>query len=179
MKNILVMTGSIRKKRAGDGVLGLVLQELKKHPELNVTVADLRELALPLLDSADIPSTKGFTSEYANVEDWRRLVAAADGVIMLTPEYNAGLSAAQKNALDWLYEEWRDKPVAVVGYSHHGAPSSRSHLSDVLRRLGAHEISPATALAFNQTISMDGEAIDQTEITKQLTATITALEAAL
>ena len=39
-----------------------------------------------------------------------------DAVLLVTPEYNSSYSGAIKNALDFLYEEWRRKPVGFVGY---------------------------------------------------------------
>ena len=35
---------------------------------------------------------------------------------MVTPEYNHGTSGVLKNALDWVYQEWNNKPVAFVSY---------------------------------------------------------------
>jgi NAD(P)H-dependent FMN reductase len=36
--------------------------------------------------------------------------------VIVTPKYNSGYPAALKNALDYLYNEWRDKPVGFVSY---------------------------------------------------------------
>ena len=47
---------------------------------------------------------------------WTKLVAEADGVLLLTPEYNHTMTPVQLNAVDWIGKEWEDKPVALVGY---------------------------------------------------------------
>ena len=39
---------------------------------------------------------------------WSKLVAANDKVLLITPKYNHGLSAIEKNALDTLSKEWKD-----------------------------------------------------------------------
>jgi chromate reductase len=74
----------------------------------------------------------------------REEIAAADAVIFATPEYNASIPGALKNALDWLSRPFdanplRDKPVAVVGASRgvFGAVWAREDLRKVLRTLGA------------------------------------------
>jgi hypothetical protein len=55
-----------------------------------------------------------------------QLIETFDAFVLVTPEYNHSTSAALKNALDHLYREWRDKPVAFVGYGLDGGtrPSS-------------------------------------------------------
>lgn len=40
-------------------------------------------------------------------------IGAAQGIIIVTPEYNGGYPAALKNAIDLLYDEWHRKPVAI------------------------------------------------------------------
>lgn len=179
MKNILVVTGSVRVERAADRILELVKKELVGRDDVEVTVADLRELKLPLFDAPVPPSNEAFEIRYDNVKQWQNLVKRADGVILITPEYNASTSAALKNAIDWLYSEWQNKPVTVVGYGWHGAASARRHLSDILERLRAVEVTPATGLTFTSTINMDGSALDEVEVGKQLTATLDALFACL
>ena len=45
-------------------------------------------------------------------------IAGADAVLVVTPEYNKGISGVMKNALDWISRTegnpWRDKPVALM-----------------------------------------------------------------
>ena len=43
-------------------------------------------------------------------------VAAADAFVLVTSEYNHGHPASLKNALDYLNQEWRRRPVAFVAY---------------------------------------------------------------
>lgn len=45
--------------------------------------------------------------------DFAERVRKADGVIIVTPEYNGGYPASTKNAVDLLTDEWRRKPVAI------------------------------------------------------------------
>jgi chromate reductase len=78
------------------------------------------------------------------VGDLRAAVAAADAVLIATPEYNAGMPGLLKNALDWISRPWethalRDKPVAVIGASTglFGALWAQAEVRRVAAHLGA------------------------------------------
>ena len=44
-------------------------------------------------------------------------VSNADGIIMVTPEYNGGYPASLKNVIDLLYAEWKRKPIGIATVS--------------------------------------------------------------
>ena len=48
-----------------------------------------------------------------NVVDFANRIQSADGVLIVTPEYNGGYPASLKNVVDLLYSEWDHKPVAI------------------------------------------------------------------
>ena len=54
--------------------------------------------------------------EHDVVKKWTSQIAASDGFIFVTPEYNYGPSAVLKNAIDWVYPEWNRKAAAFVSY---------------------------------------------------------------
>src|SRR5260221_1657687 len=56
------------------------------------------------------------TYEHEVVKKWTAQIAASDGFIFVTPEYNYGPSAVLKNAIDWVYPEWNRKSAAFVSY---------------------------------------------------------------
>ncbi len=78
--------------------------------------ADYNEanLNLPLYDGDD-EDTSGVPAEVVALA---KQIAAADAVIIASPEYNYGVSGVLKNALDWVSRvegnPWEDKPVAVM-----------------------------------------------------------------
>jgi len=59
---------------------------------------------------------------------WQKKVAEFDGYIFVTAEYNRGVPAVLKNALDYAYPEWIRKPAAYVGYGSVGAARSIEQL---------------------------------------------------
>jgi len=75
---------------------------------------DLASIRFPLYDG-DLEDGPGIPGEVQHLADQ---IAAADAVIVATPEYNKNLSGALKNALDWVSRTegnpWRRKPVAVL-----------------------------------------------------------------
>jgi NAD(P)H-dependent FMN reductase len=62
---------------------------------------------------------------------WGRTIDAADGYVIVTPEYNHGYPAALKNALDHSFVEWHRKPVAFVGYGSVGGARAIEQLRQV------------------------------------------------
>jgi hypothetical protein len=64
----------------------------------------------------------------------------------VTPEYNHSTSAALKNALDHLYREWRDKPVAFVGYGLDGGTRAVEHLRVIAAELGMAGLGPQVSI---------------------------------
>ena len=77
----------------------------------------------------------------AAVERLRRTIAAAEAVLIATPEYNGSIPGGLKNAVDWASRPfpdnaWRDKPVAVIGASTgiFGAIWAQAELRKSLRK---------------------------------------------
>ena len=174
MSKVLILVSSVRKVRAADGILNSLTARLDEK-NINFEIADLRELQLPFVDTELPPMSEDFKIPYDNVQKWSDQVKAADAVIMLTPEHNAGISAPQKNAIDWLAHEWKEKKVGVIGYSWGGAPIARKHLTDVLAKLGSVELSPAASFSFMKDINLDGTAIDQTAVNAAIDSVISEL----
>lgn len=71
------------------------------------------DLRLPLYDG-DLEAAQGIPDSVARLAGQ---IAAADAVVIATPEYNKALPGVLKNALDWVSRvkgaPWRDKPVAI------------------------------------------------------------------
>lgn len=71
-------------------------------------------LRLPLYDG-DLEDAEGIPAAVQTLADQ---IAAADAVVISSPEYNQSLTGVLKNALDWVSRvegnPWRDKPVAIV-----------------------------------------------------------------
>jgi NAD(P)H-dependent FMN reductase len=85
-----------------------------EHGKFDVDLVDLAAIDLPLLDEPEHPRHGRYVHHHT--KRWSRIVAAGDAYVFVVPEYNHGYNAATKNALDYLYDEWRNKPVGFVSY---------------------------------------------------------------
>jgi NAD(P)H-dependent FMN reductase len=121
-----VILGSIRSIRRGGRVAQWLMPQLEKIEEASFELLDLREYPLPFFDESNSP--EGLERNYTNEvgKRWSAKIDAMDGFIIVTPEYNHGTSGVLKNALDWLYPEWNNKPVAFVSYSPNAAGGVRA-----------------------------------------------------
>ncbi|WP_434694761.1 NADPH-dependent FMN reductase [Pseudomonas sp. Z1-14] len=91
--NILGLSGSLRRQSAHTAILRTVAERLPEHVRLTLHGLD----NIPPYNEDD----DGAHAPQAAIA-WRTAVAAADGVLIGSPEYNHGMSGVLKNALDWL-----------------------------------------------------------------------------
>ena len=150
MTRIGIVTSSTRPTRIGHHVAQWVATQAPEGVE--VEPIDLRDLALPLLDEPEMPSSGQYAHEHT--KRWAALVGV-DAVVFVMPEYNRGYNAALKNAIDYLYAQWQGKPVACVGYGWGGAEYARAALRQTLDRVGMVVVDGA-ALVFEKTLSTQG-----------------------
>lgn len=109
-----IVIGSTRPERVGDSVGRWIHTLANERGGADFELLDLRDFGLPLLDEPGHPSAGEYVHDHTR--RWSEAIAACDGFIFVTPEYNHSTSAALKNALDFLYNEWGMKPCSFVGY---------------------------------------------------------------
>jgi NAD(P)H-dependent FMN reductase len=78
---------------------------------------------------------------------WSEKVTSCDGFIFVTAEYNHGIPAALKNALDFLYKEWNDKVVGFVGYGNTGGARAVEQLRQVVAELQMADVREQVSLS--------------------------------
>ena len=113
MPEILIISSSIRDKRASHRVALFFEKYITEHNLGNATIVDLQALNFPL-----------FTERLQYLQDpgeavtgFSQSVKKADGVIIISPEYNGGYPASLKNVMDLLFPEWYRKPIALCSVS--------------------------------------------------------------
>lgn len=118
--HVAVIAGSTREGRFSDRAARWIAGEVAKRSEVSVETLDLRDYDMPFFNDPVSPSYKN--EPYANeaVARFTEKIAASDAFIIVTPEYNHGTSGVLKNALDWVYREWNNKPVGFVSYGSVG-----------------------------------------------------------
>lgn len=104
---ILVFAGALRKESLNKKLAALIARKLESGGA-DVDHADFREFEMPVYDG-DLETSDGIppgTRELAN------RILAADGLVIVSPEYNHGVAAPLKNAIDWLS---RIRPYPTIG----------------------------------------------------------------
>lgn len=141
--NILAIPGSLREA----SLTKQLLRSLQAvAPEgVQISIFDLKDV--PVYNQ-DVENNDGFPPA---VQEMRRQIEAADGLIFATPEYNGAMSGVLKNAIDWASRGGilAGKPVAPISGSPGalGATKAQESLRAVLNHLGMHVMSrPAVAI---------------------------------
>lgn len=174
MTNVLLVIGSARKGRVADSVHQLLAEEIRKREDITTSVADLKELDIPFFDSQLSPSQEGYAITNENVKKWQELVTAADAVLFLTSENNHSMTAIQKNAIDWFYKEWNDKPVSATGYGWSGGSLAIENFDRVMGNLKA-DVRTHSLLTFMKDLAPDGSVIDPASVATQINTQLDAL----
>lgn len=129
----------MRSTRQGIKAARFVVRRLADRGH-TVTLVDPAEVRLPLLDRMYKEYPKGTAP--APLESLAASIRAADGVVVVTGEYNHMPPPALTNLLDHFLEEWFWRPAAIVSYSagSFGGVRAASHLRDMLDELGMPSI---------------------------------------
>ncbi len=107
--NIPLLLGTNRSDRRSVHVAQWLHKQMKKRPDIESTLFDVRDFALPQDNyGTDIKD---------RFPDWRDAIVNADGLVIVTPEYNHGYPGTLKSVLDLLLKEYIHKSVALVGVS--------------------------------------------------------------
>ena len=169
--NLAALGGSLRKESLNRHLLFHLARELEGlgHPVRTLTGEALR---LPLYDA-----------DLAVPGELRGLAAALDGVaglVIVSPEYNAGIPPHLKNVVDWIStlapNPLRGLPVLLAAASPGAFGGSRALLSwrPVLANLGALAVPASITVPLaDRNLAQDGTPVDpraQVEIQKALAA---------
>src|SRR6266704_6251077 len=123
---IAVIVGTTRAARFGHKPAQWIADIASQRDDMVVEVLDLHEYPMPFFD--EVASNAWVPSQNEAAQRWQKKVAEFDGFIFVTAEYNRGVPAVLKNALDYAYPEWNRKPAAYVGYGSVGAARSIEQL---------------------------------------------------
>jgi chromate reductase len=152
MARIVGIAGSLRRQSFNAALLRAAAELVPAGNEVEIaTIA-----GIPLYD-ADLDREQGTPEPVKKLKD---RIAAADGLLLVTPEYNNSIPGVFKNAIDWLSRPPKDiprvfggRPVAIMGASdgRGGTRLAQSAWLPVLRTLG-------TRAWFGKTLYVTGAA---------------------
>jgi chromate reductase, NAD(P)H dehydrogenase (quinone) len=171
---ILAVSGSLRRDSHNTALLRVAAELAPEGVELELWHG-LRDV--PPYDADDE------LEPAPAVLDLRAAVAAADAVLIATPEYNHSIPGALKNALDWASRPFatnvfRGKPVAVIGSSTglFGAVWAQAELRKVLGAMGARVIEGELAVPVAAETLADGR-LDDDALRERLESLVAGLVA--
>jgi NAD(P)H-dependent FMN reductase len=113
MPRIAILSASVRQGRRSHRAALYLQHTLDALPDLTVDLIDLNSYSFPLFEER----LKFQQDPSPAVREFAHRIAQADGVIIVTPEYNGGYPASLKNVVDLLVDEWKRKPVAICTVS--------------------------------------------------------------
>ena len=106
---IPLLLGTPRQNRASEDVARWVFSRMEARDEIETQFFDVRDFEFP---------RDGYGPEIAHLfPNWRDAIIKADGLVIVTPEYNHGYPGTMKSVLDVLLKEYIHKAVAFVGVS--------------------------------------------------------------
>jgi NAD(P)H-dependent FMN reductase len=141
MVTIKIIIGSTRPSRFGTQPAEWLMGLSKQYGDrATFEMVDLAEINLPMLDESLPASYDQYANEHTKA--WAKIVDDADGFIMVSSEYNHSYAPSLKNALDFLYKEWTNKPVSFVSYgADAGGTRGVEHLRGVVGWLKMYDLS--------------------------------------
>lgn len=170
MTRLVGVSGSLRRASFNTALLRAAAAVMPPGADLEARTIH----GIPLYD-ADLEAANGIPEPVSALKD---AIAAADGVLLVTPEYNNSMPGVFKNAIDWLSRPPADikrvfggKPFAVIGASPGGFGTilSQNAWLPVLHTLGATHWSGGRLLVSRaQNVFGEDGAISDPKISEQL-----------
>ena len=139
--NLKIITSTTRDVSLGIKVADWMYNFVRENSDFEVELLDLKKINLPFTNEPNHPSLGKY--QYEHTKEWSARISAADAFIIVLGEYNFGFPAPIKNAIDYLFHEWHNKPVAFVSY---GGISAGLRSTQMLKQvLSALNMMPLTA----------------------------------
>lgn len=137
---IPLILGTAREGRRSERAARFVFEKLKATPGIRTEFLDVRDFRLSATDDRE---------ETPMVKKYREIVARADGLVIVAPEYNHGIPGELKMMLDMAFEEYARKPIAICGVASGGMGGVRMVEQLRLIAIELHMMPIATAVYFS------------------------------
>jgi NAD(P)H-dependent FMN reductase len=126
---LALIVGSTREGRFGPTVARWFADRVTARDDYEIDQIDLADARLPDVLSSSPPAVVAAVGAR---------LAAADAVVIVTPEYNHSVPGPLKSAIDWYSAEWQAKPVGFVSYGGMaGGLRAVEHLRQIFAELHA------------------------------------------
>jgi NAD(P)H-dependent FMN reductase len=125
-----IIISTTRPGRFGDIPANWLFNIAKERHDADFEIVDLRDYPMPFFEEKAPLHAAPAQNEVA--QRWGKKIAGLDGYIFVTAEYNHGIPAVLKNAIDYLFLEIQRKPAAFLGYGGTGAARAVGQLGQIL-----------------------------------------------
>ncbi|KAF2969791.1 hypothetical protein GQX73_g3770 [Xylaria multiplex] len=168
-KSVAFITMSLRPARVGINVAAVVQPILEKAlapADIKLVPVDLRDFNLPIFNENVTPI---MVPQYAQFEHdhsraWSAEIAKHDGYVIVIPEYNYGVAGGTKNAIDYLYNEWKGKPLSIVSYGGQGGSKASQQVQEILSGMGLRVTETRPQLAFADAMAEMGAILSEGKV---------------
>lgn len=162
--NIAVIIGTTRQGRETPRLANWVMSGAAKHTDATFSLLDLKQYDIPMLEEAPWLEDRRITD---GTKQWLDGLRAADGVIIVSAEYNHTIPAVLKNAFDQTHGEMMRKPVAIVSHGVNSGVRANEHLRQMFNsNMGAFTISSTVTYVGNiaEGLSEEGDALGENSL---------------
>ena len=139
-----IILGTAREGRQSEKVANFMLEEVARSG-IETALVDVRDYRIAATDK---------TQTLPQAQKLAPLIARADGVIVVAPEYNHGYPGELKMLLDMLYGQYAHKPLGICGVSIGGLGGARMVEQLRLVSIELHMIPIREALYFGMVQSL-------------------------
>jgi NAD(P)H-dependent FMN reductase len=109
MFKITILYGAIREGRLSIRAAKALHNALKLSGKADVTFIDIKDYNLPVMEAR----LKDMENPPEGLLSISKSLSEADGIVLVTPEYNNSYSGALKNTVDYFTKEWSKKPIGI------------------------------------------------------------------
>ncbi|HLP12390.1 MAG TPA: NADPH-dependent FMN reductase [Flavobacteriales bacterium] len=154
--HFIIISSSVREGRASNRVATFFKNYIESGKLGTAEILDLKTCNFPLFEER----LKFQKNPLPSVLEFAEKIRSANGVIIVTPEYNGGYPASLKNVIDLLTEDWKRKPIAIstVSAGAFGGSQVITSLQFSLWKIGAIVV-PAMFPVPNVDKSFDGNGV--------------------
>ncbi|KAL9111230.1 MAG: hypothetical protein Q9227_004308 [Pyrenula ochraceoflavens] len=153
-----LVIGSTRVVRVSPQIAKWILDVLKANGPQDATLQarttidliDLKDQNLPMFDEPYIPNRIKLSDDFAHehTRAWSRKIYNYDAFVFLSAQRNWGIPSELKNAIDFLFHEWKGKPAMIISFGGHGGEQAAGHLKTVIGAIGMRVVDPMVHMAF-------------------------------
>lgn len=161
---IAIVVGTTRDGRVTPHLANWVMRTAAQRSEVEFELLDLKDYSIPMLQEAPWNEDRQLTD---GTRRWLDGLDRADGVIIVTAEYNHTIPAVLKNAFDHTHGEMKRKPVAIVSHGVNSGVRANEHLRQMLNsNMDAFSISATVTYVGNisKTLTETGEPTGDNEL---------------